>query len=236
MKNDKLEDTPVITIVIPVINEENYIEETILSAQNLEKVEIIVVDGGSRDKTIDRAVKAGARVIHSPKGRAKQLNCGAREARAETLLFLHADTRLPADYAETVQRTLSNKKYIAGAFKLSFSSKKNGLNYIAKFANWRSQLLQIPYGDQGLFLERTLFKKMNGFAEIPIMEDLEFACRLRKKGKIKTTEQSVTTSARRWEKKGLITTTLINQLMVLGYLLRVPLSSLAEFYGSVNKG
>lgn len=227
---------PKITIVIPALNEEKYIEQTIRSAQNSKHVEILVVDGGSTDKTIDKAIKAGARVIHSTSGRAKQLNCGAQQAKAEFIIFLHADTKLPANYAESVQSTLYNKKYIAGAFKLSLSSKKKGMNFIAKVANWRAQIFQFPYGDQALFMKSTHFKEMKGFAEIPIMEDFELVCRLRKIGKIKICEKKVITSARRWEKKGIIMTTLINQMMVIGYLLRIPLPNLAEFYGTVNKG
>lgn len=236
MKNEDNNGTPKITIIIPTLNEEKYIIQTIRSAQSSQHVEILVVDGGSTDKTIEKAIKAGARVIHSSKGRAKQLNCGAQQAKAEFILFLHADTKLPSAYAETVQSTLNNKKYIAGAFKLSLSSKKRGLNFIMTVANWRSQILQFPYGDQALFMKSTFFKEMNGFAEIPIMEDFELVCRLRKKGKIKLSPKSVTSSARRWEKKGLIATTLINQMMIIGYLLRVPMATLAEIYGTVNKG
>jgi rSAM/selenodomain-associated transferase 2 len=227
---------PYLTIIIPVFNEENSIEKTLLSAASNDQVEIVVVDGGSWDKSVEIAKKYGVKIKFSQPGRAKQLNVGSKEAQGKVILFLHADTQLPKGYLQCIQNAMLEKhNYVAGAFRLSFNSTQKSLKCIAAAANIRARFLQFPYGDQAIFLRTDLFRELGGFAELPIMEDFHLIQRVRRQGRICILDQQIITSARRWQQKGILKTTLINQLMLLGYLLGVSLDVLAEFYGAINK-
>lgn len=225
-----------LSIIIPVFNEADQIEATILPLLENLDLEIIVVDGGSTDQTVEIAQSLGLKVIVSPeKGRAHQMNCGARVASGEILLFLHADTRLSQGYQKVIQQTLSLPGVIAGAFELAIDGDENSLRWIEKMVNLRSRLLSLPYGDQGIFLSSSVFVEMGGFAPIPIMEDFELIQRLKKRGKIWIAPQSILTSGRRWQKLGVWQTTLINQLIILGYYSGIPLHTLEHLYRKNKK-
>lgn len=220
-----------LSIIIPVLNEAEQIEATISPLlQNLD-VELIVVDGGSEDQTVELLKSLGIQFIVSPeKGRANQMNIGAAVATGEILLFLHADTRLSEGYQDAINKTLSNPTVIAGAFELAIDGVQKPLRWVEKMVNLRSRFLSLPYGDQGIFLKASVFHEMGGFAQMPIMEDFEFIQRLKKRGKILIVPQSVLTSSRRWQKLGVWRTTLINQLMILGYYLGISPTQLARWY------
>jgi len=217
-----------ISIIIPTLNE----GQNINALKPLVKLvrEIIVVDGGSKDDTRKMAADLGFTVITSNKGRGTQLNHGAEKASSPLLLFLHADTILPLNFQHLVENCLEDQNIILGAFSLHIQTKSFLLQTICKTANLRSRFLQLPYGDQALFIRKTDFHALSGFPRIPIMEDYIFVKRAGKKGKIQTLTQSVQTSARRWQKLGIIQTTCINQLMIIGYHLGVPTEKLASFY------
>jgi len=221
-----------LSVIIPVFNEANTIAQTLKNLQSSARgVEIMIVDGGSRDQTIAIAQDMGAKVIISPQpGRAMQMNTGAQYATGNILLFLHADTQLPPNYPEMVEATLNQPHTIAGAFPLQINSPRWSLRIIEKSVNARSRWLQMPYGDQAIFLQKETFHKLGGFPNVPIMEDFQFIQTVKKQGKIRLASQAVLTSARRWETLGVLKTTLINQLIILGYWFGISPIKLKKWY------
>ncbi|MEA5468953.1 TIGR04283 family arsenosugar biosynthesis glycosyltransferase [Spirulina sp. 06S082] len=220
-----------ISIIIPVLNEAKTIQTTLLTLEKSPSLEIIVVDGGSEDDTLKLAQEWGAITISSPQtGRAKQMNTGAAIASGEILLFLHADTHLPRGYAKMVQDTLGRSQAIAGAFELKIAGEMRALRWVERMVNLRSHYCSLPYGDQSLFLKATTFQDLGGFPDIPLMEDFEFVRQLRKAGRIYIVPHPVLTSGRRWQKLGVLKTTAINQVIILGYFLGVSPYRLAQWY------
>jgi len=219
-----------ISIIIPTLNEADVIAETISGLSQSEQVEILVVDGGSRDGTDEMARKLGARVLSTAASKAAQMNAGAAQARGEVLLFLHADTRLPAKFEEKVLTTVARKGYCAGAFTLAVDSADRGLRFIERVANWRARFITMPYGDQALFVDRQVFHEIGGFADYPIMEDFELIRRLKKKGKIAILPESVKTSPRRWQNLGVFKTWALNQIIIAAYFIGIPPQQLALWY------
>ncbi len=220
-----------ISIIMPVLNESANLRRAIESTQPSDNIEVIVVDGGSTDDTCQVAVALGVKVIASPAGRSKQMNLGAAAATGDILLFLHGDSQLPLGFDRLIRQVMSGKEPpSAGAFRLGIDSPQRLLRWVERGVQWRSQVCQIPYGDQGIFLRAEVFNEMGGFPDLPIMEDFELMRRLRQRGKISIVPQPVMTSARRWLQKGILKTTLINQLMVLGYLGGVSPARLVELY------
>jgi uncharacterized protein len=225
-----------ISIVIPALNEAGSIGKVLSDIHSLPNVEIILVDGGSIDDTISIAQNLGANVISSAKGRARQMNAGAKAATGEILLFLHADTVLPLGFETMVRSTLQPPLVgeipapIAGAFSLQIDDPLPSLRWIERLVAWRSKWRQMPYGDQAIFLKAQTFWELGGFEEMPIMEDFELMRRLQRLGRIETLAATVVTSARRWLKRGVWQTTFINQAIVLGYLVGVSPARLASWY------
>ena len=219
-----------LSVIIPVLNEEKTIAQTL---EHLQKtaVEIIIVDGGSTDNTVEIAQNMGIKTILSPEpGRSNQMNTGAKYAIGKVLLFLHADTKLPHNYLQYIEESLEKSNTIAGAFLLKIESQNPLLRIVEKGVNARSRLLQMPYGDQGIFLKKETFETIGGFPDIPLMEDFQLMLTLKKQGKIRLAKAPVITSARRWEKLGVIKTTLINQKVILGYFLGVSPEKLKQWY------
>ena len=219
-----------ISVIIPVLNDAEALDLALSSTQDCTGVELIVVDGGSSDESAEVALSRGVKILHSPPGRARQMNTGAEVAEGEFLVFLHADTRLPEGFDHHVRRILTQAGVAAGAFQLQIDAPSVRLRLIEKAANWRSQYLQMPYGDQAIFLRAELFREMGGFPDLPIMEDFELIRRLKGRGRIVIAPAAVLTSARRWERLGAVRTTLINQLMILGFYLGFEPSRLARWY------
>ena len=228
-------DRYLISIIIPVLNEAAIVGRTIEQLSQHSELEIIVVDGGSQDNTATIAQQKAHQVITDRRGRAAQMNAGANIAQGDILLFLHADTLLPVDFVELVVKTLAQSGVIAGAFELTIAGKARSLRWIEMLVKLRSHLLSLPYGDQAIFISSSSFSKLGGFAELPIMEDFEFIKRARKQGRIAIAPGVVITSDRRWQKLGIWQTTLINQLIILGYYLGVSPQKLNHFYRSRGK-
>lgn len=219
-----------ISVIIPALNEADNIYSTLNRVMRGINIETIVVDGGSRDETIDIAHSLGARVIGSQPPRAKQMNAGAQMAGGSILLFLHADTRLPDRYDVHVRRTLQMPGVAAGAFELRIDSPQPSLRLMERVANLRSRYFQKPYGDQAYFLKTNLFKDLGGFPDLPIMEDYELIRRLRKKGRIAIVADAVFTSARRWLNFGIYKTWFVNQMLIAAYHIGVSPQTIARWY------
>jgi rSAM/selenodomain-associated transferase 2 len=226
----------IISIIIPVLNEAAIIKPTLSQLQKQSGVEIIVVDGGSQDNTVNLAQQTGVKVITVVgKNRAAQMNAGADLATGEVLLFLHIDTQLPSDFFDLAIKILEQPGVIASAFELTIAGENLALRWIEILVKLRSHLLSLPYGDQAIFLKKQTFAQLGGFADLPIMEDFELIQRLKRQGKIAIAPAQVTTSDRRWQKLGVWQTTLINQLMIAGYYLGICPTKLSNFYRSQGK-
>ncbi|MEA5578398.1 TIGR04283 family arsenosugar biosynthesis glycosyltransferase [Anabaena sp. UHCC 0451] len=219
-----------ISIIIPTLNEANNIKAAITSTQSSTNVEVIVVDGGSSDGTPAVAQFLGVTVISSAPGRAIQMNTGAAIASGEILLFLHADTRLPIDFDGMIRTALQKPGTIAGAFTLRIDSPRWGLRLVEWGVKLRSHLWQMPYGDQAIFLTTKAFTEVGNFPEMPIMEDFELISRLKINSKITIINVPVTTSPRRWLKKGIFMTTILNQIIVIAYLCGISPERIRKWY------
>ncbi len=236
---DEPEDLPVwerhrrprISVVIPALNEAQSIAEAVRSASAGPDVEVIVVDGGSNDRTPQLARDRGARVISSAAGRARQMNAGAAAARGSILLFLHADTILPVRFQQKVSEILARPGVVAGAFHLHIAAPDRSFRWIESFVRLRSTILQFPYGDQAIFVDAETFRQVGGFPDWPIMEDYELMRQLRRIGRIAIAPAPVTTSARRWLTNGVCRTTLTNQACIVVLRLGVSLERLAGWRG-----
>ena len=219
-----------LSVIIPTLNEASNIAGTVNRAQEAENIEVIVVDGGSRDGTPDVARTAGAKVIISSTPRARQMNAGAAISSGEFLLFLHADTLLPLSYDAHVRRCLATPKVALGAFELRIDAPYRALRIMEKAANWRSRYIKMPYGDQALFMSTAIFQSVGGFPQIPIMEDFEIVRQLSKKGQVVTLSLPVLTSARRWVNLGIWRTWVINQVVIVAYHFGIAPRLLARLY------
>ena len=224
-----------ISIIIPVLNEANTIAPVISTARNAENVEIIVADGGSSDGTVEIAQSLGVRVISTAARRSTQMNAGAIVATGKILLFLHADTYLPRGYDSRVRQALAKPSSVGGAFELKIDARSLCLRLVEIGVNCRSNFWQMPYGDQAIFLSSATFDKIGGFPDLPLMEDFEFVHRLKKQGRIEILPQQVLTSARRWQKIGILKTTVINQIIIIAYFLGVSPDRLAFWYRRQKK-
>jgi hypothetical protein len=158
------------------------------------------------------------------------LNTGGREASCDILLFLHADTLLPADFAGQVKLAMSDPATAGGAFQLHIDSPGISLRVIESLAHWRTRRLRMPYGDQAIFVRAEIFRDMGGFPDLPIMDDFEFVRKLKLRGPIKMVSSPVVTSVRRWSKHGVIRTTMINQAIIMAYYLGVSPARMVEWY------
>jgi rSAM/selenodomain-associated transferase 2 len=221
-----------LSVIIPVWDEERRIGERL--AELRDAGEVIVVDGGSRDRTVERArAFPGVRVEKAPRGRASQMNHGARLASGDVLLFLHADVSLPPDAMTHIERALADTRTVAGAFRTWHVADDGRSAPWLHLADLRSRYSGLPYGDQALFVRREAFWKAGGFPEQPLMEDLELSGRLRRLGRITIVKSSVRVSGRRFLAHPLRDTLLVNAFPLL-YRLGVPAASLARFYRDVR--
>ena len=221
-----------LSIVIPTFNEERTIEQTLLPIVGVPDVEVIVADGGSGDATTDIARRMGICVVPVRPGRGRQMNAGAALASGEVLLFLHADTKLPGGFREHVWSTL-DRGAVAGAFPLRIDDKDSGLRWIEWGANLRSRYWQMPYGDQGFFIRTQEFLTVGGFQHWSLMEDYDLCRRVKKVGRIGLATAAATTSGRRWQKLGVLKTTLINQICVVAFRLGISPERVARYYYNV---
>lgn len=222
-----------LSIIIPALNEEPSLRKTFASISS-HAHEIIVVDGGSEDDTVKIAREYGSVVFTSKRGRGIQQHDGARHAQGEAFLFLHADTWLPKGFDIIIERTLSHPEVVLGAFRLGHQRSGVSLRIIALMANLRSMLLKMPYGDQGLFMRRSDYFRVGGFRDLPLMEDVDLVRRLNKMGKFKLVRARVKTSARRYDRKGVVYTTVRNWSLMIRYLFGQSPERLHRFYSDAR--
>ena len=222
-----------ISVIIPVLNEAKLLENTLTQLQpELEGHELIVVDGGSTDNTLSIAKKYG-RVISSERGRAKQLNAGAASASGDILIFLHADIWLEKGAFEAVESTLASG-FVGGGFLQKIDGKSYLYRVIEITADMRGKYLKVFYGDSGIFVRRTVFQRIGGFPDVPIMEEMGFSKELRRLGKTKMIVPHIHISARRWERNGIVRTTAKNWLITFLYFIGFSLDRLAKLYRNIR--
>lgn len=220
---------PRLAIVVPALDEEEALRAHLPGALAAAD-EVVVSDGGSRDATRDVAAALGAAVVRGASGRGAQLNRGAAACDAELLLFLHADTSLPPGAADLVRSAVA-EGHDGGAFAVRFTP--GTLPYLigGTIASARSRLTRLSLGDQAQFVTRPVFERLGGYREWPILEDLDFARRLRRHGRVTILPAAVTTSGRRFESQGIARTLATNWLIWLLYVAGVPPRRLARLYG-----
>ncbi|MGZ8321537.1 MAG: TIGR04283 family arsenosugar biosynthesis glycosyltransferase [Rhodoplanes sp.] len=222
-----------LSIIIPVLDEEAEIAHVLAALTPLRSrgVETIVVDGGSRDRTVALAAPLADRVITAPRGRAVQMNAGAVVATGDVLLFLHADTRLPAEADRLVLDGLARSGRQWGRFDVRISGRHPLLRVVAALMNIRSRLTGIATGDQAMFVRRDLFERVGGFPAIPLMEDVAFSRAAKRVGEPLCLSPRAITSGRRWEQRGVMRTILLMWRLRLAYSLGAAPARLAHLYG-----
>lgn len=223
-----------VSIIIPIYNEEKTLSDNSTYFKRLrEEAELIFVDGGSSDRSL-RIAKNYGRVLVAKKGRACQMNYGASFAKGGILFFLHADTLIPLDAILSIEKKLAKGDFIGGCLTQRIGN--NGLIYrlIERQGNIRAHLTREFYGDQGIFVKKEIFLKIQGFPEAPIMEDIIFTKRLRMQGKTLVLPDKIIVSPRRWEKKGLIKTALLYSLISILFVLRFPLKRIKNLYDDLR--
>jgi rSAM/selenodomain-associated transferase 2 len=221
-----------LSVVIPALDEETFVAQAVASARaGGPDVEVIVVDGGSSDRTREIAASAGASVMEAPRSRGIQLDVGARRASGEWLVFLHADTCLEPGWANALASL--PEEVIGGAFRFAVDSPRRGYRPIEAGVALRCRLFRMPYGDQAIFCRRSSYEAAGGFPHLPLMEDVAFVRRLARAGRLGFPPVRAFTSCRRWERHGLMRTTLMNLGFLGLYALGVPPQRLARlYYGS----
>jgi rSAM/selenodomain-associated transferase 2 len=224
------------SIIIPVLHETERINSLIDHIRCLARDnghEIIVVDGSPAKDTIGAIRSKGVIKLNSERGRARQMNTGASLAKGEILIFLHADTELPAYAFARIDSTMKGKRYVAGAFSLGIRSEKFFAKSLARVASLRCRITRIPYGDQAIFIKSGYFRRIGGYRELALMEDVELMRRIKHRGdRICILPDHVMTSARRWEEEGFVFGLLRNTMLFTLYILHVSPEKLARFYMS----
>lgn len=219
-----------LSIVMPVLNEASRIEAALDALRPLRARghELIVVDGGSTDATRQRAAEYVDQLVSAMRGRAAQLDAGARQASGDAVLFLHADTRLPADADAAIERALTQHTW--GRFDVRIEGDSPWFPVIATFMNWRSRLSGIATGDQGMFMRRDALERIGGVPQLPLMEDVAMSKALKRVGAPACLRVQVHTSGRRWISHGVLKTIGLMWALRLAYFVGVPPARLARIY------
>ncbi len=223
-----------LSIIIPVLNEAESLPGLLGRLVSLCDSEVIVADGGSEDDSRQTALRAGARVIQSERGRARQMNAGAAAAQGDILLFLHADTMLPPSAKQSIENAIRrngrNSEYAWGRFDVRIEGHPFMLRVIASLMNWRSRLTGIATGDQAMFMTRLAFESAGGFPDQPLMEDIEMSMRLLALSRPICLRDRVVTSGRRWEAHGIWKTIWLMWRLRWAYWRGADTAELARWY------
>jgi len=224
--------TPRLSIVIPALNESANLARLLPDLTTRETgAEVIVVDGGSHDDSREVVARVpGARWLASPRGRARQMNAGARASRGDVVLFLHADTVLPDGAGAAIRAALADPGVVGGRFDVRLDSRRPLLAVVAWMMNQRSRLTGLATGDQAIFVRQSVLDALGGYADIPLMEDIELSRRLKRCGRVAALRLRVTTSARKWEREGVVRTIVLMWTLRLLYALGVAPARLHRWY------
>ncbi len=224
-----------LSVIVPMLNERLAIAKSLSALRaGAPGAELIVVDGGSTDGSLELVAGRCDKLLKAPAGRALQMNYGAREAKGDILAFVHADTLVPADFQEQIELALNDSAVVGGRFDVELDDPRMVYRLIATLINLRSRLTKVGTGDQSFFVRRSVFEALGGYKAIEICEDLDFARRLKRMGKIACLRSRVITSARRWQKHGVLRTTLLMWFIKMMFLLGVPPAFLKRFYTAVR--
>jgi rSAM/selenodomain-associated transferase 2 len=223
-----------ISVIIPVLNEEKTIAATLRALVPLQPYEIIVVDGGSDDRTGEISRQLGAEVLTAERGRARQMNYGARCATGDVLLFLHADTKLPDSAFQDIAAALSEARCLGGRFDVELEGSHWMLKIIGGLINYRSRATKVGTGDQAIFVRRAVFMQIGGYPDIPLMEDIALCRLLKRLGGIACLRSRVVTSGRRWESDGVWRTIFRMWTLKFLYLAGVSPVRLKQFYADTR--
>ncbi len=228
-----------ISVIIPTLNEEQALGQTLAGLPSSLVLEIIIVDGGSTDRTLAIANTfcahtPTAQLVRAPTGRARQMNEGAKASRGDILLFLHADTQVVEEAPRIIESALANPAVVGGRFDVRFDTRSGWGRIISTLMNWRSRTSGIATGDQAIFVRRHIFERLGGFADVPLMEDIDFSRRLKRAGSTVALRQTVTTSFRRWEQQGPLHTILLMWTLRFLYWTGVNPSRLNRWYKVVR--
>jgi rSAM/selenodomain-associated transferase 2 len=219
-----------ISIVIPVYNEEKILEMNASFFGRLSKQsELLFVDGGSIDRTVELAARY-VNVLHCKKGRAKQMNYGAEHARNDILLFMHADNCISGEALENIENNIHSTGAVGGC--LTQRIDKKGLIYrlIEMQGNIRARRSRIFYGDQGIFVRKDVFNRLGGFPDVPVFEDVLFSKKVKCIGKTPVLSDKILVSSRRWEKQGIVKTTIMFNILIAMFKLGFPLEKIKALY------
>ncbi len=225
---------PSVSVIVPTLNEEGVLAATLERARQPNVQELIVVDGGSADTTSTIAARYATLVLSAPRGRAAQMNAGAARARGDILLFLHADTLVPDGFAHAILAACNDPGVIGGRFDVRLEPSSPLIRLTGELINRRSRLTRISTGDQAIFIRRQIFEELGGYADIPLMEDIDLSRRMKRAGRIACLHERVTTSARRWQKKGVVRTILLMWSLRVLYFFGVSPARLQRVYANTR--
>ena len=223
-----------ISVVIPVLNEADTVAWTLTQLRQAGECQSIVIDGGSEDETMSIARLHADVVLSAPRGRARQMNAGSHVAEGEALLFLHADTALPQGFPHMLAAVLDNRAVIGGRFDVRLDAAGWSFRMIETMMNLRSRVTKISTGDQAIFVRREVFHEIGGYPDIALMEDVEFSRKLKRAGEIACLRERVTTSARRWQRDGVMRTIVKMWMLRLCHFWGVSPTRLRAYYANTR--
>jgi rSAM/selenodomain-associated transferase 2 len=224
-----------LSVIVPMLDEERAIGATLDAVRaGAPGAEIIVVDGGSHDRSIEIARKRGVQILTAGRGRARQMNAGAAAAHGDVLVFVHADTIVPVTFASDIATVLADPNIVGGRFDVELDESLLTSRLLGRLISLRSRIMRSATGDQAIFVRRKVFAAMGGFAQIDLCEDVDFARRLKRRGLVACLRSRVVTSARRWRQQGLLRTVFKMWMIKSLFLAGVSPARLRRYYADVR--